>query len=249
MTDPQQDSRLANTELYTSPPHPCSYLENRTTVLLFVDPYSPITNEHYDILIKQGFRRSGRYVYRPVCRQCQACKSIRVDINAFKPNRSQRRTKKHNADLVVTQHVPAFSEEYADLYHRYLHSRHKGGGMDAQDPKRYLDFLTSEWSQTWVYEFRLHGKLIAVSTVDKLDDGLSAVYTFFDPEYSDRGLGSFAILWLFDEAKRLGLGWVYLGYWIAESHKMRYKSRYVPHEIYVLGKWQRVESPPKQESV
>jgi leucyl-tRNA---protein transferase len=237
-TDKNSVNRLSNTELFTSPPHPCSYLPDRTTVLLFVDPYSSITHEHYDILIKQGFRRSGRYIYRPVCRKCQACKSIRVDVARFAPNRSQRRTWHKNADITITEVKPAYNDEYVSLYHRYLLDRHKGGGMDTQDPKRYLDFLISEWSNTAVFEFRVKGKLIGVTTADVLEDGLSAVYTFFDPEQSARGLGTFAILWLLQLAKQRELPWVYLGYWIEESRKMRYKSAFGPHEVFVLGTWQ-----------
>ena len=193
--------------------------------------------------MEAGFRRSGEYVYRPRCSACRACIPARIPVNAFTPTRSQRRTWQRNQDLQITALPAAFSEEHFALYRRYIGARHPGGGMDVADPERYREFLFSAWSDTWCYEFRLGPRLLAVAVVDRLVRGFSAIYTFFDPSYAERGLGTYAVLWEIAEAQRLELAWLYLGYWIEECPKMSYKTRYRPLEIFRNGLWQSWQGP------
>jgi arginyl-tRNA--protein-N-Asp/Glu arginylyltransferase len=224
--------------LFASPPHGCAYLDEREAVTQFIDPSQTLDSRLYSQLVDAGFRRSGEYVYRPRCNPCQACRPARIPTAAFRPSRSQRRTWRRNLDLEVSTMPMGFREEHFALYRRYIASRHAGGDMDVTQPERYKEFLLSSWSDTWCYEFRLDGRLLAVAVVDRLIQGLSAVYTFFDPEYANRGLGTFAVLWEIAEAHGQGLSWLYLGYWIAECAKMSYKSQFQPLEIYRDGMWQ-----------
>lgn len=226
--------------LYASPPHPCAYLEDREAITQFIDPSQTMNSRLYSQLVEVGFRRSGEYVYRPRCNSCQACRPARIPTASFQPSRSQRRTWRLNQDLEIRSLPAGFREEHFALYRRYISSRHAGGDMDITNPDRYREFLLSSWGDSWCYEFRLGRRLLAVAVIDRLIHGHSAVYTFFDPEYADRGLGTFAILWELSEARRSGLSWLYLGYWIAECPKMSYKSRFHPLEIYRDGLWQAV---------
>lgn len=224
--------------LYLSPPHPCAYLPEREAVTQFIDPSQVLNTQLYSQLVDVGFRRSGEFVYRPRCGSCQSCRPARLPTGLFQPSRSQRRTWRRNQDLEVN-FIPAdFQEEHFALYRRYISNRHAGGDMDVTNPERYREFLLSTWSDTWCYEFRLGPRLVSVAVIDRLTQGLSAVYTFFDPEFSDRGLGTFAVLWEISAAQRMGLPWVYLGYWIQECSKMSYKNRFRPLEIYRNGFWQ-----------
>lgn len=238
MTADSVDRQLNGLAFYASRPLPCSYLPERETVNLFTDPDAPMSMAIYSRLADFGFRRSGSHVYRPRCPGCQACVPARVPVRAFSPNRSQRRCKQRNADLAITARPAAYDEEAFTLYRRYIASRHAGGGMDDPQPDQYLSFLTSGWAESLFVEYRLHGTLLAVSVLDVLEQGLSAVYTFFDPEQTDRSLGRLAVLWAIDEARRRGLGWLYLGYWIADCRKMQYKQEYRPLELLRAGAWQ-----------
>jgi arginine-tRNA-protein transferase len=222
---------------YTTPPHECSYLNGRRAVTLFVDPYTPMDNTTYSQLADTGFRRSGNYVYRPRCPGCLACVPVRIPVAEFRPDRSQRRTWARNQDLEFRIKSPVFDEEHFALYRRYTRLRHPGGGMDTDEPDQYRGFLISPWAETQFVEFRANGRLIAVSVIDCMAQGLSSVYTFFDPEEPRRGFGVYTILWQIEEAKRRGLPWVYLGYWIAETPKMAYKVRYRPLEALLNGQW------------
>lgn len=226
---------------FASRPHPCGYLPGRDTVNLFTDPDAPMDMAIYSRLADFGFRRSGSHIYRPHCPQCQACLPVRIPVDAFQPSRAQRRTLKLNRDVQATQRPAAFDEEHFTLYRRYMTSRHPGGSMDDPDPERYLEFLSSPWSETLFVEFRLHERLMAVSVLDVLTQGLSAVYTFFDPELSARSPGRHGVLWAIGEAQRRGLDYLYLGYWIAASPKMRYKQEYRPLELLQQGQWRRFE--------
>lgn len=223
---------------YATPPHDCSYLPNRRAVTLFADPRTPITNRLYGALAPLGFRRSGEYVYRPRCPRCEACQPARIPAADFVPNRSQRRNWKRNRDLTVTIRPGEYNEEQYLLYRRYIHSRHKEGGMDVDSVEQYLAFLTSSWSDTDFVEFRKDDRLLAVAVVDRFSTGLSAVYTFFEPEAQQRGLGTYAVLWQMEEARRRQYEHVYLGYYIEQSPKMAYKKRYRPLEVFVDGQWQ-----------
>lgn len=223
--------------LYATPSHECSYLPGNDATTLFVDPEFPKDPAVYTLLSRNGFRRSGEHVYRPNCADCVACVPVRVPVAGFRPRRSQRRALRDNRDLRVSPHQGTFSEEHFQLYNDYLSARHPGGGMDNPTRKQYREFLLSSWAGTMLYEFRLRGKLIAVTVADHLIDGLSAVYTFFDPDFSGRSIGTYSILWQIEETRRLGLQWLYLGYWIENSPKMLYKQEFQPQEHFVDGRW------------
>jgi arginine-tRNA-protein transferase len=223
--------------LFATPAHACSYLPERDATTLFVDPEFPKEIGVYTLLSRNGFRRSGEHVYRPNCEACSACVPVRVPVDRFVPRRSQRRTLRANRDVDVIVRENTFCEEHFLLYDRYLGARHANGGMDNPTRKQYREFLLSSWADTLLYEFRLGTRLIAVAVADRLMDGLSSVYTFFDPQLRGRGIGTYCILWQIEETRRLGLDWLYLGYWIAESPKMLYKKEFMPQERFVDGRW------------
>jgi arginyl-tRNA--protein-N-Asp/Glu arginylyltransferase len=232
------NARLDQLRFYITTPTPCSYLPGRRAATMFVDPFSQMTMETYSRLALHGFRRSGEHVYKPRCESCNECIPARIPVNAYQPNRAQKRTWKKNQDLSVIEVAPVFKEEHFQLYQRYLASRHPGGGMDNPTTVQYLSFLTSSWSKTVFYEFRLQEQLIAIAVTDHLDVGLSAVYTFFDPDFGNRSLGTFAILREIHETRRLGKIWLFLGYWIKDCQKMSYKDQFRPLEILRDGKWE-----------
>jgi leucyl-tRNA---protein transferase len=235
-------SKQKNPEIFLSMPHPCSYLEGKIATTLFIDPRYPIDGDKYGRLMHLGFRRSGDLVYRPHCRSCDACIPVRIPVERFQPNRSQRRVWKRNADLTVTARDATFVQEHFDLYLHYQRRRHAGGGMDDPDPRKYIDFLVGCRIETRFYEMRMGHRLVGVAVSDRISDGLSAVYTFFDPDEISRGLGTYAILWQIDHAKSLNLHWVYLGYLIRESPKMAYKANFQPLETYLNGHWETLTS-------
>jgi len=228
--------------LYVTPPHECSYLDNKQAITVFVDPYMPIDTLLYKKLAAHSFRRSGEYLYRPQCEYCHACIAVRLAVNEFKPRRIQKRIWNKNQDLDITAQPATFKQEHFELYSRYLAFRHQGAGMDNPTPKDYLGFLASSWSKTFFYEFCLQDKLLAIAVIDVFENGLSAVYTFFDPEFNQRSLGANAVLFEIDLAKKLGLEYLYLGYWIEDCRKMAYKTDYQPLEYYVAHAWQKI--PP-----
>jgi arginyl-tRNA--protein-N-Asp/Glu arginylyltransferase len=230
-------NRVTSLVSYLTPPHPCSYLPERYATNQFISPDLSIDAGLYSRLIELGFRRSGDYVYRPRCFGCEACIPARIPVSAFTPNRSQRRNWRDNQHLKVISRPAVFNDEHFELYRRYLSWRHDGGGMDNPSPRDYMGFLTSRRIDTRFYELRDGHRLVGVAVVDCLPDSFSAVYTFYDPEYRRCGIGVFAILWQIAEARRLGIPWIYLGYWIHECSKMRYKGRFHPLEVYRRGRW------------
>lgn len=224
--------------LFASPPHACSYLPGRQAVTTFVDPLLPKSSDLYAALLRLGFRRSGEQIYAPNCPGCEACVPVRIPVAQFRPRRSQRRIEKRNLDLRVTVRRPAFRSEEFALYREYLAARHSGGGMDDPAPEQYLEFLSSSWSDTVFFAFSLGPRTVAVAVADCLGDSMSAVYTFFSPHLPERALGVNAILFEIEEARRRGLRWLYLGYWLSECAKMRYKADYHPQERLLEGAWQ-----------
>lgn len=226
---------------YTTPSHECSYFTDRQAITLFADPRFPKSSELYSTLANYGFRRSGKHLYQPRCHNCCACVPVRIPVREFSPRRNQRRTWIKNKDLTVTKHKAEFNEDQYQLYRSYLSTRHPGGGMDNPTTKSYMDFLFADWMDTYTYEFRFHDKLLAVAVVDKLINGLSAVYTFFDPDYSHRSLGTYAILQEVEEAREQNLDWLYLGFWIKGCVKMSYKSDFQPLEYYINNSWSRLQ--------
>jgi leucyl-tRNA---protein transferase len=225
--------------LYLSPPHTCNYLADRRSQMLFVHPDDPIDGTLYHGLLHRGFRRSGRIVYTPSCEDCRQCVSARVPVAAFSPRRIQRRIQRRNADLARTLVEPAFVPEHFALYQRYTAARHGSDGMAQASPSEYMGFLCADWCDTVFMELRGEQGLLAVAVTDVLADGLSSVYTFFDPELDTRSLGAFAILSQIELARERALPYVYLGYWIRDCRKMAYKTGFRPIELWWQGQWQR----------
>ena len=226
-----------------TPEHECSYLDDRQAITLFVDPNYPVVMQQYSALAKLGFRRSGENIYRPHCTDCGLCIPVRVPVDEFKPNRSQRRNKTLNKDIVFKVKDAVFNDEHYNLYCRYMKGRHAGGGMDNDEPDSYENLIKADWSTSKLLEFKLDHKLIMVAVIDCFDDGVSAVYTFFDPEYSNQGLGVFGVLSEIDYVKSLQLDWLYLGYWNPKTNKMSYKCNYQPMEFFDGQEWQWLEKP------
>lgn len=230
-------------KLYVSMPHECSYLPDRIATTLFADPNTPADHTNYSRLAKLGFRRSGNLVYRPHCENCRECVAVRIPVSKFKPNRSQRRVWARNEDLLIKRVNPEYSQEHFELYKNYQRVRHTDSSMDSDDPNQYRQFIFGDVVESDVYEFRRDVKtsgtseLLAVAVTDKLEDGLSAVYTFFNPSESRRALGVYSVLYEIELARRLNLPYLYLGYYIADSQKMNYKINYQPIEGFIGKEW------------
>ncbi len=231
--------------LYLSAEHECSYLDHRVANSLFVDPATSMDTDTYSSLIQRGFRRSGNYVYTPYCNDCQACIPVRLDVEHFIPNRSQKRCWNRNSQLTVKAKPAIFDPLQYDLYSHYVVSRHSGGGMDQPSTEKYLDFLTSDWCDTTFFEFSENNAVISIAVTDIIENGFSAVYTFFasNPDLDRRSLGVYSILWQIKAAQRRNLRWVYLGYWIKNCAKMNYKDNYQPLEYFYNYEWHSVPPP------
>ena len=224
--------------LYLGHAHACGYLEGRVARMACVSPDWPMSPAGYSLLAANGFRRSGELVYRPWCEGCAACVPVRVPVAHFQPNRSQRRIARRNAGLQVIERPAAFDPAHYRLYIRYLQARHPGSDMGQAGPEDYLACLGSaRFDGTRFVEFSESGRLLAVAVVDGLTDGFSAVYTFYEPGEAGRSLGVHAVLWQIEEARRRGLGYVYLGFWVAESRKMAYKAGFRPIERFTGREW------------
>ena len=218
--------------------HPCGYWPDRIARDLVLDPADPMLPALYEPALAMGFRRSGHHVYRPNCVGCQACTPVRIPVERFVPNRSQRRCLARNADLQVSMQPAQRSEENFALYRSYVGARHAGGGMDDPRPEDFDAFLACDWSPTAFLEIRLGRELLAIAATDVLPDSLSAVYTFFTAQHPSRSLGTFAILAQIEHARRAGLEFVYLGFWLDGHPKMHYKQTFRPIQMLVDRDWQ-----------
>ena len=218
---------------------PCPYLPARIERQLYAELGGPAPTEIFRRLSLAGFRRSHHIVYRPACPGCSACAPVRVDVRRFDWSRSWRRVMNRNADLTAEEAGLEISDEQYRLFHRYVRSRHGDGDMAVMDRRDYTSMILASPVDTGIIEFRDRGgDLVAACLTDRLPDGLSAVYSFFDPDHSRRSLGSFMVLWLIEEARRQGLPHVYLGFWIPNSRKMAYKARFRPLQAFGPDGWQ-----------
>lgn len=224
--------------LLVTHPHPCSYLSGQEATTAFVDPATPIDRHLFTRLAERGFRRSGEHLYQPRCENCQACIPLRVPVEAFTPHRNQQRCWKRNRDLHIAPIASIDTTAIYQLYARYIRARHADGDMYPPDREQFRSFLCVPWPDTEYLGVYAGERLLGVAVTDRLDNGLSAVYTFFDPEEDKRSLGVYGILAQIERARSLGLPYLYLGFWVRDCHKMSYKIDYRPVEMLVNARWQ-----------
>ena len=230
---------LTTLRFYQTTAHDCSYLDGQQAATVFMDPEQPLTVMLYSRLITAGFRRSGTHLYRPACALCQACISCRVRVREFIPGKRFKRIWRRNLD-VVARELPAAaldSPEFYNLYARYISARHADGDMYPPSREQFASFIQASTPSSHFHAFYFQERLLAVCILDELDHGLSAMYTFFEPELPERSLGVYVILWQIEKARRLNLPYLYLGYWIKDCDKMRYKTEYRPLELLIANRW------------
>jgi len=241
------DTPLQKLQFYVTTGYTCGYLPNRMAQSLIAAPQHLVDANVYSGLIQQGFRRSGKFSYRPHCENCQECVPVRVVLAHFSPNRSQKRAFKQHQNLSTTILPVGFHEEHYALYARYQRARHHEDkadeplepDADAQesDVEQYQSFLCQSNVESVLVEFREGGQLKMVSVIDIVLDGVSAVYTFYDTSDTTTSYGTYNVIWQALWAQTLSLPYLYLGYWIKDSRKMAYKQNYKPLEKLIDGEW------------
>ena len=237
-----RDLPINQLQFYATAPYACSYLPKRLAKSQVATPSNKINSSIYSDLVRVGFRRSGAFTYRPICDSCSACVPVRIDTKYFKPSRSQKRVMTRHSHITTEVMDLKNSVEHYDLYLQYQSARHSGGGMDQDSREQYRHFLLQSNVDTKLVEFRDSKGIVAVSIIDKLEDGLSSVYTFFDTEDKSASYGTYSICWQIELCKKIGLRYLYLGYWIKESKKMSYKTRFHPLQGLIQDRWIPLDS-------
>jgi arginyl-tRNA--protein-N-Asp/Glu arginylyltransferase len=232
-----QSEDIQALKFFQTAEHACSYLPERQARTVFLDPQQAATTQLYSRLITAGFRRGGEHLYRPGCDHCDACIACRVRVRDFKHNKRFARLWRRNADIQSAQISTPDTSELFELYCRYINGRHADGDMSPPDLQQYRGFIAARTPSTQFHVFTLEDRPIALSVLDVLDHGLSAMYTFFDPDLAQRSLGTWVILWQIEKARRLHLPSLYLGYWIRDCDKMRYKTDFRPLELLIGKQW------------
>jgi leucyl-tRNA---protein transferase len=238
------DLPLNKLQFYSTGPYPCSYLPKQDARSQVATPAHVIDTRVYSRLVESGFRRSGSFTYRPHCERCKACIPVRIDVAQFLPNRTQRRVWKKHGNLVATPLPLRFLPEHYELYQRYQSARHNSGGMDEDSQEQYSHFLLQSNVRSYMVEFRENAVLKMVSIIDELQEGLSSVYTFFEPEEKNASYGVYNVLWQIDSCLKSGLTHLYLGYLIHECRKMSYKAQFKALEGFREGRWRPILSKP-----
>jgi arginine-tRNA-protein transferase len=230
-------------QFYLTAPSPCPYLGGKEERKVFTHLVGDRAPELNNILTQGGFRRSQSIAYRPACEGCRSCVSVRVVAKDFRPTPSMRRVARRNADITSDMRIAVPTSEQYAIFRAYLDSRHRDGGMADMTVLDYAMMVEDSHIETRIIEYRLRGsgELVAIGLTDVLGDGLSMVYSFFEPDQAARSLGTFMVLDHIARAKRMGLSYVYLGYWVRGSRKMDYKSRFLPQERLMPDGWTRVE--------
>ena len=230
-------------QFYLTAPSPCPYLGGKEERKVFTHLVGERAPELNNILTQGGFRRSQSIAYRPACEGCRSCVSVRVIAKDFRPTMSMRRVERRNADIAGDMRIAVPTSEQYAIFRAYLDSRHRDGGMADMTVLDYAMMVEDSHIETRIIEYRLRttGELVGVALTDVLGDGLSMVYSFFEPDQAARSLGTFMVLDHIVRAQRMGLSYVYLGYWVRGSRKMDYKSRFLPQERLMPDGWARVE--------
>ncbi|MBL4747986.1 MAG: arginyltransferase [Magnetovibrio sp.] len=237
----QHDAPKKTRFFFTTTPMPCPYLEGRIEQRMVTELIGPDATELGYRLSLAGFRRSHTISYAPVCDGCSACVSVRVPVRDFKPNKTQRKNVNRNADLSVEEHPPIATPEQYRLFKSYVNARHFDGDMSLMEEDDYSSMIEETTVRTAVVEFHsAQGDLVACVLIDYFEDGLSAIYSFYDAEQSSRSLGTYVVLWLIDYVRMQGLDYLYLGYWVQGSPKMEYKRNFKPLEGYTSSGWKRL---------
>ena len=239
------DQPLQKLQFYVTTGYSCGYLPNKMAQSLIAAPQHLINAEVYSSLIDQGFRRSGKFAYRPHCENCQECVPVRVAVNEFTPNRSQKRAFKQHQNLTANVVSVDYYEEHYALYAAYQRSRHhdqtKTETSEEDEIEQYKNFLCQSNVETVLVEFRDQDELKMVSVIDVVRDGISAVYTFYNSSDIGTSYGTYNVMWQAEWAKNLGLAYLYLGYWIKDSQKMAYKQNFKPLEKLIDNEWLKNE--------
>ena len=240
MTLPSEPA-LHKLQFYVTTPYKCGYLPNKLAQSLIAAPYHLISASIYSGLIKQGFRRSGKFAYRPHCDNCSACIAIRLILDEFAPTRSQKRAYKQHANLTACVLPLSYQQEHFALYTSYQRTRHLDSDVlnnELDDASQYQQFLCLSNVESLMVEFRnAENQVKIVSVIDVVSDGISAVYTFYDALEARASFGTYSIMWLAEWTKMLGLPYLYLGYWIEASPKMAYKQQFKPQQKLIKGEW------------